>query len=143
MQESDSPREWLLLALTGNRAYVVRGFLPIKPMSDYDQPRRTPRYKFNAQAEIIVEGSGAKQLCQVKELSLYGCYLDCPEPLSPKTRVLLKMYEGGEYFEAPANVIYSHPAWGMGIGFRDVKPAFAEVLRDWLLRAMNDSKEPQ
>jgi hypothetical protein len=29
----------------------------------------------------------------------------------------------------------------MGIGFRDVKPAFAEVLRRWLLKAMNDTKE--
>jgi hypothetical protein len=108
-------------------------------MTGYDQPRRTPRYKFSAQAEIIVDGSGAKQLCRVKELSLHGCFLDCPEPLSPKTHILLKIYEGHDYFEATANVIFSHPALGMGIGFRDVRPAFAEVLRSWLLKAMNDT----
>jgi hypothetical protein len=55
--------------------------------------------------------------------------------------VLLKVYEGHEYFEAAARVIYSHPTLGMGIGFRDVKPGFAEVLRGWLLKAMNDAKE--
>ncbi len=38
-------------------------------MNDYQQPSRTPRYKFSARAEIIVEGSEAKQLCDVKELS--------------------------------------------------------------------------
>jgi hypothetical protein len=66
-------------------------------MSDCDQPRRTPEYKFCARAEIIIEGSGAKQLCDVKELSLYGCYLDSPEPLSPKTHVLLKIYDGQDF----------------------------------------------
>ena len=110
-------------------------------MSDHQQPRRTPRYKFCAQAEIILQDSGSAKRCDVKELSLYGCYLDCPEPLSPKTHVLIKIFNGHEYFEAAANVIYSHPMLGIGIGFRDVRPAFAEVLRGWLLKAMNDMKE--
>jgi len=30
---------------------------------------------------------------------------------------------------------------GIGIGLRDVRPACAEVLRGWLLKAMNDMKE--
>jgi hypothetical protein len=104
-----------------------------------EQARRTTRYPFSAPAEIIVEDSGAKQLCRVKELSLFGCYIDTPVPLNPKTPVLLKIYGVHDYFEAAANVIYTHPALGMGIGFRGIKPAFAQVLQKWLLKAMQDS----
>jgi hypothetical protein len=61
--------------------------IPFRPNARMNETRRTPRYPFAAPAEIIVEG---QQLCRVKELSLYGCYLDATVPVGVKTRVPLK-----------------------------------------------------
>lgn len=76
----------------------------------------------------------------VKELSLYGCYLDAASTLSPRTKVLVKIFMPGEYFEANATVAYANPTLGMGLVFRDVKPHFRTVLRKWLLMAMQLSQ---
>jgi hypothetical protein len=101
-----------------------------------NETRRTPRYPFSAPAEITVEASLAKLLCRVKELSLYGCYLDSSVGLGVQTRAILKIYGPHDYFEATASVIYSHPMEGMGIAFREIRPAFAQVLQKWLLESM-------
>jgi PilZ domain len=105
--------------------------------------RRTPRYPFAAPAEITVEESGIKQLCRVKELSLYGCYLDATVPLAVKTRVLLKIYGPHDFFETTATVIYVHSLLGMGLAFREVKSAFAPILQKWLLQSMQTSNEQE
>jgi hypothetical protein len=100
-----------------------------------DETRRTPRYPFSAPAEVIVQASGANLLCRVKELSLYGCYLDSSVPLGVKTHVLLKIYGPHDYFEATATVIYTHPMLGMGMAFREVRPSFVPILQKWLLQS--------
>jgi len=101
-----------------------------------NETRRTPRYPFTAPADVVVEASLAKILCRVKELSLHGCCLDSFVPLSVQSRALLKIYGSHEYLEATATVIYSHPMQGMGIVFREIRPAFAPVLQKWLLESM-------
>jgi hypothetical protein len=102
--------------------------------------RRSPRYLFSAPAEVIVENSGATILVRVKELSLYGCYLDTSVPLSTKTQTLIKIFGPHDYFEASATVIYTHPHLGMGAAFREVKPGFMPVLQKWLLQAMEKTQ---
>ena len=105
-----------------------------------EQHRRVPRYPFSAPAAVIPE-SGASIGGNVTELSLYGCYLDSGAPLAPRTRVMVKIFAAdGEYFEAEATVIYSNPSLGMGLVFRQVRPDFLAVLRNWLLRAMQQSQ---
>ena len=101
-----------------------------------NEARRTPRYPFSAPAEVVVESSLAKILCRVKELSLYGCYLESSVPLGLQNRALLKIYGPHEYCEASATVIYTHPLQGMGMVFREIRPAFANVLQKWLLESM-------
>jgi hypothetical protein len=101
--------------------------------------RRTPRYPFVAPAAVLPE-TGAPVGGNIKELSLYGCYLDTTSPLAPRSRVLVKIFMPGEYFEANATVAYATPALGMGLVFRDVKPHFRTVLRKWLLMAMQSSQ---
>jgi hypothetical protein len=71
---------------------------------------------------------------------LYGCYMDAASTLAPRTKVLVKIFMPGEYFEANATVAYANPALGLGLVFRDVKPAFRSVLRKWLLMAMQLSQ---
>ena len=105
----------------------------------YPVQRKTPRYPFAAPAAVLPE-TGAPVGGNIKELSLYGCYLDTASPLAPRSRVLVKIFMPGEYFEANATVAYATPALGMGLVFRDVKPHFRTVLRKWLLVAMQSSQ---
>jgi hypothetical protein len=105
---------------------------PVKPT------RTTPRYPFVAPAEVIDEGAGAKMTAQVKELSLYGCYLDSASPLPTRTKVIVKIYAPEEFFEAGATVIYANQTLGMGLVFRDVKPHYQCTLRKWLNVAMQE-----
>jgi hypothetical protein len=105
-----------------------------------DQHRNTPRYRFVAPAEVIDQASGAKITGHVKELSLYGCYLDTQSPLPTRTKVTVKIYAAAEFFEASATVIYANQTLGMGLVFRDVKPHFLSILRKWLLAAMQEAQ---
>jgi hypothetical protein len=106
---------------------------------DYAQQRRVPRYPFAATAAVLPE-TGAPVGGNIKELSLYGCYMDATSTLSPRSKVLVKIFMPGEYFEANATVAYANPALGLGLVFRDVKPHFRTVLRKWLLMAMQLSQ---
>src|SRR5580704_11908247 len=106
---------------------------------EYAQQRRVPRYSFVAPAAVLPE-KGAPVGGNIKELSLYGCYMDAASTLAPRTKVLVKIFMPGEYFEANATVAYANPALGLGLVFRDVKPAFRSVLRKWLLMAMQLSQ---
>jgi hypothetical protein len=103
-----------------------------------DTTRRTPRYPFVAPAEVIPQLAGDKMPAEVKELSLYGCYLDTPSPLPVRTRVTVKIFGRDEFFEAIATVIYANAALGMGLVFRDVRPTYLEILRRWLVAAMQE-----
>jgi hypothetical protein len=112
-------------------------------MSQGDRQGRTLRYPFDAPAEVIPESSGAPFAVSVKELGLSGCYLETPAPFSPETRVLLKIFGPGNYFESNATVTQSEPGLGMGLVFRDVKPHFFGVLRNWVFGAMRDNPKNQ
>ena len=102
-----------------------------------EQERRTPRFAFSASAEIIRGAS--VELTSVTDLSLYGCYLASPTQFPRGTLVTVKIFADGEFFEAPATVLYSGRSFGIGLGFRDVRPAFLAVLRKWLRQALEAS----
>jgi hypothetical protein len=106
---------------------------------EFSPQRRVPRYSFVAPAAVLPE-KGAPVGGNIKELSLYGCYMDATSTLAPRTKVLVKIFVPGEYFEANATVAYANAALGLGLVFREVKPAFRSVLRKWLLMAMQLSQ---
>jgi hypothetical protein len=106
---------------------------------EFSPQRRVPRYSFVAPAAVLPE-KGVPVGGNIKELSLYGCYMDAQSTLAPRTKVLVKIFMPGEYFEANATVAYANAALGLGLVFRDVKPAFRSVLRKWLLMAMQLSQ---
>jgi hypothetical protein len=105
-----------------------------------ESTRRCPRYWFSAAGEVE-PARGTPFPVTLKELSLYGCYLDTETPLDTKTQVLLKVFGNGEVFEAKASVIYSNPRLGMGLVFRDVKPHCLCILQKWLLMAKEGGKQ--
>lgn len=92
------------------------------------------RWPFDACAEIYPENS-TRILTKVKEISLHGCYLEYAA-LPKGTRVFVKIFDGSDFFEANANVIFAQPEQGLGLAFRDVKPYFLPVLQKWLAHAM-------
>jgi hypothetical protein len=106
---------------------------------EFSPQRRVPRYSFVAPAAVLPE-KGVPVGGNIKELSLYGCYMDAASTLAPRSKVLVKIFMPGEYFEANATVAYANPALGLGLVFRDVKPAFRSVLRKWLLMTMQLSQ---
>jgi hypothetical protein len=75
----------------------------------------------------------------VMELSLRGCYLKPTTPLPRGTVVTVKIFAGGEYFQAIATVLYTRATMGMGLCFSEVKPEFQRVLRKWLRHALDAS----
>jgi hypothetical protein len=101
-----------------------------------EKRRRTPRFPFVARAEVCETGSGAWIHSQVSEISLNGCYLDMMNPLPVGAQVLVKIFEKGEFFEAAAKIVYSHPNLGIGLAFRGIKPDSLPTLQKWLLEAM-------
>ena len=106
-----------------------------------EQPPRTTRFPFVAHAHIVTEGDTVRT--RVTELSLYGCYLEFGGLLPTGTRVGVKIFEGADFFEATATVVYCQPSVGLGLAFREVRPHYLSVLQKWLLRAMKETDPPR
>jgi hypothetical protein len=100
-----------------------------------DERRRTPRYPFIATAEVLDQSSQASISTRVTELGLHGCYLDMPNPLPKDAQIKVKIYSEGKFFESTGVIVYSQPSLGVGVTFREVRPQFLTVLKQWLLAA--------
>jgi PilZ domain len=100
-----------------------------------DERRRTPRYPFTATVEVFEKGAQAGVNAKVTELSLYGCYVEMPDPRPKGTQLLLKVYAEGKFLESHGSVLYSQPGQGMGVGFQNVNPHYLMVLKHWLIEA--------
>ncbi len=105
-------------------------------------PRRTPRFPFSAEAEVIRPDNLLVDKTRVNELSLYGCYLDTKTPLPRGSQVTVKIISGNQFFEATATIIYAQPTLGMGVAFREVKPVYLAVLQKWLRQALDKQNAP-
>jgi hypothetical protein len=98
--------------------------------------RRDSRFPFSASAEVASDDS--VELTHVTELSRYGRYLETAKHRTPGTRATIKIMNKGRIFEATATVLYSRPATGMAVAFREVKPLFRSMLKDWLHQSLEE-----
>jgi len=106
-----------------------------------DQEHRGLRFTFSADAEIAAESSPTAFVSgRVTELSLRGCFLETHATFDMQRPVLLKIYNSGEFLEAPASVLYVKPA-GLGLVFRDIKPNFRATLQKWVLAALDNQQD--
>jgi hypothetical protein len=128
---------------------LARNFVP-EENSGYFSPehfaiqmeqRRNARFPFSASAELIIRG-GVVLSTSLTELSRGGCYLESTTALPSGTVVTVKIFAGGEFFEATATVLYSRPTLGTGLCFREVKPEFKGVLQKWMRQALNKYYAP-
>jgi PilZ domain len=101
--------------------------------------RRGLRFLFNASAEIFVEQSQQGIPARVTELSLRGCFLETSAQVTEQL-LRVKIFNENEYFEAPAEVIYTRPS-GLGLVFGDMNPHFRTVLQKWILTVLDQSPE--
>ena len=100
-----------------------------------DERRRTPRYPFIATVEVLQKGAQAGISGRVTELSLYGCFIEMPDPFATGSELMLKVYANGKYFESEAISVYAHTGKGTGIRFQNVRPHYLSVLKQWLIEA--------
>jgi hypothetical protein len=101
--------------------------------------RGASRFPFSASAEVASDD--LVELTRVTELSRYGCYLETSKHWTPGTQVTVKITKKYRLFEATATVLYSRPTMGMGLVFREVKPAFQSILEDWLQESLNEQNQ--
>src|SRR2546426_12504415 len=85
--------------------------------------RRTPRYPFIADAEVHDDASGTTVKTRIRELSLFGCYVDMDNPLPTGTPITIKINTAGGSLRSPGKNGYSTPQHltcgrGTGSGIR-------------------------
>ena len=101
--------------------------------------RANPRYAFQATAEVVATGSGAKSKTRVRDLSQQGCYLDADSPLPLGTTAKVHMTKGGKSLEVQGRVVYVQPGKGMGLMFTAVKPEHGGTLDVWIAESRETS----
>ena len=105
----------------------------------YLNQRRSPRCSFVATAEITDENSRTF-IARLRNLNLYGCYIEMGNPLPERSSLLIKVSAGKTVFQAYGIVIYSDRNVGSGVEFQGVEPPYQAVLEEWLLEAQDVNK---
>jgi PilZ domain len=94
--------------------------------------RRSPRYSFIAEAEVIGIENGTKLQARTNDLSIGGCFLDTLNPSPRGTEIQIRIHYAGAVFNARGRVVFVVPNLGMGVCFTTVDGDQAVVLQDWL-----------
>jgi hypothetical protein len=99
------------------------------------EPRRlrsVPRYTFIADAEVVERSTKARLVARVSEIGLKGCYIDLLNPLPAGLNISVKIFKNNQTFEEEGQVVYTHPAMGMGVVFTRMNPDHKKVLEGWI-----------
>ena len=75
-----------------------------------DKRRRASRHFFTAEAELIEPQTEVRATTRVRDLSLYGCYLDMMNPDPADTLLKLRIRARGEVFESNSRIVYAIPS---------------------------------
>ncbi len=99
--------------------------LPTPVFDNYVAPaagekRAAPRMRCVASAELHPEGLAAPIMTGIGDLSLGGCFVDMPMPLSKSTRLKFVLWLDGVKVQGDARVTNVRPGFGMGLRFSDL-----------------------
>jgi hypothetical protein len=94
--------------------------------------RAARRCPFVASAEVIDLDSETRLSARTSEVGIGGCYVDAFNPFPTGARVKVKILRDQGVFEAEAKVVYSDPAFGMGLAFTELPQDQRSVLEEWL-----------
>src|SRR5437879_5815417 len=95
--------------------------------------RRSQRFPFNADAEVLEPQSGTKIRGRVTDISLSGCYVDTLNPLLASTPAQIRIVRGTQVFEAQAKVTYCKLGMGMGLAFLSTQAEHKKLLGAWIV----------
>ena len=99
---------------------------------EYARPRSVPRYSVVVDVELTDVQSQAQIRGGTKDLSLFGCGVDTPQPFPQGTPVRIKLSHGGAHVVALGRVIYASPELGMGLAFTSVEQEVQRILEEWI-----------
>jgi len=94
--------------------------------------RRSPRYAFIADVEVLEPNSGIAILGRTADLSRGGCYVDTINPFPADTVVKLRLTKWHRSLEAQAKVVYSAVGMGMGLMFVAADPEQRWTMESWM-----------
>ena len=94
--------------------------------------RRSPRYRFIADVEIIDAVSDAQIKARTTDLSIGGCFLDMLNPSPKGTELRVTISHAGSTFTAVGRVAFVVPNMGMGVAFTNVDGNQFGILQKWL-----------
>lgn len=94
--------------------------------------RRTPRYQFIADAELVEIESGAKSHVKTGDLSAGGCFLDTLNPLPEGSEIQVTITQANQRFLARGRVVFAFPSLGVGVVFTQVRSDQQIILEGWL-----------
>jgi PilZ domain len=94
--------------------------------------RRSPRYRFIADVEIIDAASDAPLKARTTDLSIGGCFLDMLNPSPKGTELRVTISHAGSTFTAVGRVAFVVPNMGMGVAFTNVDGNQFGILQKWL-----------
>jgi hypothetical protein len=93
---------------------------------------RARRYLLRANIELTEVQSETQISARTSDLSLFGCHVNTPKPLTPGTKIRMKMTHGSVNFQALGRVVYARSNEGMGIVFTNIQPNDQMVLEKWI-----------
>ena len=100
-------------------------------MVDVQSQRHSPRCLFVLTAEVTDEGSRTL-IARIRNLNLYGCYIELRDPLAERSSVTIKVTAGKTVFQARGRVVYSDRNNGSGVEFEGIAQPYRAALQEWL-----------
>ncbi len=68
----------------------------------------------------------------IKDLNMFGCFVETPDPFPEGTKVRLRIVRGGAIVSGAGRVAFSRLGSGMGLQFTSIEPASMPVLDKWV-----------
>src|SRR5947209_19833330 len=93
---------------------------------------RARRYSFHASIELTDLQSETQTKEQTSDLSLFGCHVDTLKPLSPGTKVRIKISHRSESLEVLGRGAFVRPNAVMGMLLARIEPHDQLVLDMWM-----------
>ena len=94
--------------------------------------RRTPRYRFIADAEVKEILADTNLKARTGDFSIGGCFLDTQNPSPKETKIQVTIRHQGSTFTAIGRVAFVVPNMGMGVAFTQVDGDQVGVLQKWI-----------
>jgi hypothetical protein len=98
----------------------------------HPERHRAPRRSFSANIELMDLQSERLITANVKDLSLFGCFVEIATPFPEGTKVRLRIVRGAASVVGLGKVAYARPRSGMGIHFTSIEASSQPVLDRWL-----------